>query len=50
MVNRLSALFQLQSLDDELDSLEELRGDLPLEVDELNLEIQSIKETVASST
>ena len=46
MVNRLSALFELQQIDDELDSLEELRGDLPLEVDELTSEIQNIKETI----
>ncbi len=48
MINRLSALFELQQIDDELDLLEELRGDLPLAVNELNSEIQIIKETIAS--
>ena len=48
MINRLSALFELQQIDDELDLLEELRGDLPLAVNELNSEIQSIQETVTA--
>lgn len=46
MINRLSTLFELQLLDDELDTLQELRGDLPLEVNNLNSQIQNIKETV----
>ena len=48
MINRLSALFELQQIDDELDLLEELRGDLPLAVNELNSEIQSIQGTVSA--
>ena len=46
MVNRLSTLFELQLIDDELDTLQELRGDLPIEVNNLNSQIESIKETV----
>ena len=46
MVNRLSTLFELQMIDDELDTLQELRGDLPLEVNELNSQIQNIKNDV----
>ncbi|MEE9430661.1 MAG: C4-type zinc ribbon domain-containing protein [Melioribacteraceae bacterium] len=49
MINRLSALFELQQIDDELDSLEELRGDLPIEVEELNAEIETIKEAIDSN-
>ena len=47
MINRLSTLFELQLIDDELDTLQELRGDLPLEVNNLNSQIQNIKDTVA---
>lgn len=46
MINRLSTLFELQLIDDELDTLQELRGDLPIEVNNLNSQIESIKETV----
>ena len=46
MINRLSTLFQLQLIDDELDTLQELRGDLPLEVNNINSEIQNIKDTL----
>ena len=46
MINRLSTLFELQLIDDELDTLQELRGDLPLEVNNLNSQIQGIKDTV----
>jgi len=46
LINRLSTLFQLQLIDDELDTLQELRGDLPLEVNNLNSQIQNIKDTV----
>ncbi len=46
MVNRLSTLFELQLIDDELDTLQELRGDLPIEVNNLNSQIDSIKETI----
>ena len=50
MINRLSTLFELQLIDDELDTLEELRGDLPLAVNDLNSQIQSINETINSKT
>ena len=46
MINRLSTLFELQLIDDELDILQELRGDLPLEVNNLNSQIQNIKDTL----
>jgi len=46
LVNRLSTLFELQLIDDELDTLQELRGDLPLEVNELNSQIQTIKDNL----
>lgn len=46
MINRLSTLFELQLIDDELDTLQELRGDLPIEVNNLNSQIQNINETV----
>ncbi|MBK8944703.1 MAG: hypothetical protein IPM32_05450 [Ignavibacteriae bacterium] len=47
MINRLSTLFELQLIDDELDTLQELRGDLPIEVNSLNSQIQTIKETIS---
>ncbi|MFH1194230.1 MAG: C4-type zinc ribbon domain-containing protein [bacterium] len=43
MIDRLSTLFHLQLIDDQLDELEELRGDLPIAVNELNSQIDSIK-------
>ncbi len=46
MVNRLITLYQLQLIDDQLDDLEELRGDLPLMVNELKSQIDSIKTQV----
>jgi uncharacterized protein len=48
LYNRLKVLYQLQLVDDQLDKLEELRGDLPnmvnslqSKIDELNAEIKS---------
>lgn len=46
MVNRLTTLYELQLIDDELDLLQELRGDLPLEVNDLKFQIQSIQENI----
>ncbi|MCB0753601.1 MAG: hypothetical protein KDC52_19170, partial [Ignavibacteriae bacterium] len=46
MINRLSTLFELQLIDDELDVLQELRGDLPIEVNSLNSQIQNIKDNI----
>ncbi len=42
MVDRLTTLYRLQLIDEQLDELEELRGDLPLAVNELNGKIQLI--------
>ncbi len=46
MVNRLRTLYELQLLDNQLDELEELRGDLPITVGELNRQMQNIKDQV----
>ena len=46
MKNRLTTLYQLQLIDDQLDIMEELRGDLPLAVNELNGRIQDIKDQI----
>ena len=44
--NRLKTLYELQQIDAQLDELEELRGDLPIAVNELNTRIQSYREQV----
>lgn len=46
MVNRLSTLYALQLLDDQLDELEELRGDLPLRVNSLNSKIKEVQDQI----
>jgi len=46
MVNKLVTLFSLQLIDDELDVLEELRGDLPLRVNGLNARIKEIQDQI----
>lgn len=46
MINRLKILYELQLLDDQLDELEELRGDLPHTVEDLEMKIKSLKEEV----
>lgn len=46
MYNRLKILYQLQILDDQLDELEELRGDLPNAVDALQTQITGLKEEI----
>lgn len=46
MQNRLTTLYQLQLIDDQLDELEELRGDLPITVNELQSQIDGIKSQV----
>jgi predicted nucleic acid-binding Zn-ribbon protein len=48
LTNRLATLFELQLIDDQLDLLEELRGDLPLAVNELNSQIKSIQVKIES--
>jgi uncharacterized protein len=44
LINRLRTLYELQRIDDQLDILEELRGDLPNTVNELQSKIQTIKD------
>ena len=46
MYNRLKILYQLQKIDDQLDELEELRGDLPNMVRELEEKIKSLIEEI----
>ncbi|MFO7526315.1 MAG: C4-type zinc ribbon domain-containing protein [Ignavibacteriaceae bacterium] len=46
MYNRLKTLYQFQIIDDQLDELEELRGDLPNTVKELENKIEDLKEEV----
>lgn len=46
MVERLSKLYELQLIDDQLDELEELRGDLPAAVNELKSQLENIKEQI----
>lgn len=46
MVERLTTLYELQFIDDQLDELEELRGDLPAAVNELKSRMDNIKETI----
>ncbi|MCF6270268.1 MAG: C4-type zinc ribbon domain-containing protein [Melioribacteraceae bacterium] len=46
MINKLVTLFSLQLIDDELDELEELRGDLPLRVNALNARIKEMQEQI----
>ncbi|MBS4032982.1 MAG: hypothetical protein KGZ85_00840 [Ignavibacterium sp.] len=48
MLNRLKTLYQLQVIDDQLDVLEELRGDLPNTVRELENKIAELKEDIQS--
>ncbi len=46
MYNRLKILYQLQLIDSQLDELEELRGDLPTNVNYLKLQINELKEQI----
>lgn len=46
MFNRLKTLYQFQIIDDQLDELEELRGDLPNTVKELENKIEDLNEEV----
>lgn len=45
MINRLKVLYELQLVDDQLDELEELRGDLPHAVESLETKINEIKKS-----
>ena len=47
MYDRLKILYRLQLLDDQLDELEELRGDLPHAVESLETKINDIKDSVS---
>ena len=47
MINRLRILYELQKIDDQLDELEELRGDLPKTVEELETQIEEVKNTIS---
>jgi predicted nucleic acid-binding Zn-ribbon protein len=47
LYNRLKIVYQLQLIDDQLDELEELRGDLPNTVRDLEEKINSLKEDIA---
>ncbi|HEX9740069.1 MAG TPA: hypothetical protein VGA29_04780, partial [Ignavibacteriaceae bacterium] len=46
MINRLKILYELQLIDDQLDELEELRGDLPHAVESLESKINDIKKSI----
>lgn len=48
MFDRLKILYELQNLDDQLDVLEELRGDLPNAVGDLKEKITVIKTDIAN--
>jgi hypothetical protein len=46
--NKLKLLYQLQQIDNQLDHLEELRGDLPLNVQALVTQIKALQETITA--
>lgn len=46
MIDRLKTLYELQSIDDQLDQLEELRGDLPLTVNDLSARIKEKQDQI----
>jgi len=48
LINRLTTLYKLQFIDDQLDELEELRGDLPLAVNELTTKMTAIQNEIDS--
>ncbi len=48
MFDRLKILYELQNLDDQLDELEELRGDLPNAVEALEEKITLMKDEIAA--
>ncbi|MGD8306409.1 MAG: C4-type zinc ribbon domain-containing protein [Ignavibacteria bacterium] len=47
MYNRLKIMYQLQLIDDQLDELEELRGDLPNTVKELEEQMENLNNEIA---
>ena len=48
MINKLTTLYELQQIDDQLDELEELRGDLPYAVNELKGQMQLLEDQIKS--
>jgi len=50
LYTRLKILFQLQLVDDQLDKLEELRGDLPRTVNSLESQINELKNDIKTKT
>ncbi|MDY0082110.1 MAG: C4-type zinc ribbon domain-containing protein [Ignavibacteriaceae bacterium] len=50
MYTRLKILYQLQLVDDQLDKLEELRGDLPKMVNSLDSQINELKDDIKNKT
>ncbi|MBN1638740.1 MAG: hypothetical protein JW866_07225 [Ignavibacteriales bacterium] len=48
MKERLTTLFELQLIDNQLDELEQLRGDLPAIVNELNSKLDSLMESIVN--
>lgn len=48
MIDRLKILYELQMIDDQLDELEELRGDLPNAVELLEAKMDSLKSEIAA--
>lgn len=50
MYNRLKVLYQLQLVDDQLDKLEELRGDLPNMVNSLQSKIDELNNEIKTKT
>lgn len=46
MIDRLESLYELQLIDSQLDELEELRGDLPLAVNELKGQMKLIQDQI----
>jgi predicted nucleic acid-binding Zn-ribbon protein len=47
LISRLKTLYELQLVDDQLDELEELRGDLPHAVESLENKINEIKDSIS---
>jgi uncharacterized protein len=47
LFDRLKTLYELQNIDDQLDELEELRGDLPNAVEALETKIKELKDSIA---
>jgi hypothetical protein len=47
LINRLTSLYKLQLIDDQLDELEEMRGDLPLAVQNLESRMNDIARTIS---